>query len=161
MTNQASRRNGPRRRSSHDGGTSEQSTTPPKTRLDVVQHVAELWIHLRRFTRATERAARKNQLTPQRYLLLLMIRGTVRDDEVMTVAQLTEQLQLAQSSVTELIERAEAVGIVVRSDSPTDGRQTEIRLTDEGERRLRGTISDLGVERRQFAALVAELRDTI
>jgi DNA-binding MarR family transcriptional regulator len=158
VTKQSSRRNGP---GCHHDGTAKQSTAPPEIHLDLVQHVAELWTHLRQFTRATERAARKNQLTPQRYLLLLMIRGAAQDDEVMTVAQLTKQLQLAQSSVTELINRAEAIGIVTRSDSPADGRQTEIRLTEEGERRLQATISDLGVERRQFAALVAELKDTI
>ena len=133
----------------------------PETHIDLVQHVAELWIHLREFTRATERAARKNRLTPQRYLLLLMISGATDGQGVATVSHVTKQLQLAQSSVTGLIARAEAVGLVARSDSPVDGRQTEIRLTEEGERRLRATISDLGVERRQFAALVAELKDSI
>jgi DNA-binding MarR family transcriptional regulator len=134
----------------------------PETNIDLVQHVAELWIQLREFTRATERAARKNRLTPQRYLLLLMIRQAATDGHgVATVSHVTKQLQLAQSSVTELIARAEAVGLVGRSDSPVDGRQTEIRLTEEGERRLQATISDLGVERRQFAALVAELKDSI
>ena len=133
----------------------------PETHIDLVQHVAELWIHLREFTRATERAARKNRLTPQRYLLLLMIRAATDGQGVATVSHVTKQLQLAQSSVTGLIARAEAVGLVARSGSPADGRQTEIRLTEEGTRRLRATISDLGVERRQFAALVAELKDSI
>ena len=59
-------------------GQSKQGHAPvkesaPETHIDLVQHVAELWIHLREFACATERAARKNQLTPQRYLLLLMI----------------------------------------------------------------------------------------
>jgi DNA-binding MarR family transcriptional regulator len=90
-----------------------------------------------------------------------MIRAATDGQGVATVSHVTKQLQLAQSSVTGLIARAEAVGLVARSDSPMDGRQTEIRLTKEGTRRLRATISDLGVERRQFAALVAELKDSI
>ncbi len=133
----------------------------PETNIDLVQHIAELWVHLRGFTRATERAARKNRLTPQRYLLLLVISAATDGQGVVTVNHVTKQLRLAQSSVTGLIARAEAAGIVARSDSPVDGRQTEIRLTEEGERRLQATISDLGVERRQFAALVAELKDSI
>ena len=111
-------------------------TPASESNIDLVQHVAELWAHLREFTRATERAAHKNQLTPQRYLLLLVIRTATDGEGVVTVNHVTKQLRLAQSSVTGLIARAEAVGLVARFDSPMDGRQTEIRLTEEGERRL-------------------------
>jgi hypothetical protein len=37
----------------------------------------------------------------------------------------------------------------------------EIRLTDEGERRLAAAVTDLALERRQFAALVAQLKDAL
>jgi DNA-binding MarR family transcriptional regulator len=129
--------------------------------LELFQHVADLWTNLRRFAQATERAARIRGLTPQRYRLLLMIKGAPSGDQMATVGQLTERLHLAQSTITELIDRAEAIGLVVRSGSPRDGRLTEIRLTDEGDQRLIATITDLAIERRQFATLVARLKSAL
>jgi hypothetical protein len=52
--------------------------------------------------------------------------GAAKCDAAVTVTRLTEQLPLVQRSVTELTARAEAIGIVARSDSAADGRQTEI-----------------------------------
>ena len=65
--------------------------------------VAEFRAALRRFLRITERNARTARLTPQRYLLLLMIKGAADHSERSTVTELAERLQLAQSTVTELV----------------------------------------------------------
>src|ERR671939_195312 len=91
---------------------------------------------LRRFLRRSERIARSSGLTPQRYLLLLMIKGAPDGSEQSTVTELAERLQLAQSTVTELVRRAEEVGLLEREPSPADGRVAHLRLTAEGERRL-------------------------
>ena len=61
--------------------------------------------------RTSERNARAAGLTPQRYLLLLMIKGAPGGDEQSTVTELSERLQLAQSTVTELVSRAEEIGL--------------------------------------------------
>jgi DNA-binding MarR family transcriptional regulator len=98
--------------------------------------VAEFRAALRRFLRRAERNARAAALTPQRYLLLLMIKGAKDLSERSTVTELAERLQLAQSTVTELVSRAEDVGLVARERSSEDGRIAHLRLTDEGERRL-------------------------
>jgi DNA-binding MarR family transcriptional regulator len=73
---------------------------------DVVA-VAEFRTAIRRFARRSERIARQHGLTPQRYALLLMIKGAANGQERSTVTELSDRLQLAQSTVTELVRRAE------------------------------------------------------
>ena len=80
---------------------------------DVVA-VAEFRSALRQFLRRTERIARQSGLTPQRYLLLLMVKGAPDGGEQSTVTELAERLQLAQSTVTELVSRAEEIGLLAR-----------------------------------------------
>ena len=79
--------------------------------------VAEFRAALRRFLRSSERIARQSGLTPQRHLLLLMIKGARDGSERSTVTELADRLQLAQSTVTELVRRAEEAGLVAREQS--------------------------------------------
>jgi DNA-binding MarR family transcriptional regulator len=109
--------------------------------------VAELRSALRRFLRRTERVARANGLTPQRYQLLLMIKGAPNGQERASVTELAERLYLAQSTVTELVTRAEDVGLVTREPSAEDGRVAFVRLTAEGEARLERVFDSLEQER--------------
>src|SRR3954465_3947094 len=101
---------------------------------DAAFHVAEFRAALRRFLRTTERNARESGLTPQRYLLLLMIKGARDGTERSTVTELAERLQLAQSTVTELVRRAEETGLIRREPSASDGRVAYLQLTPEGDR---------------------------
>jgi DNA-binding MarR family transcriptional regulator len=121
---------------------------------------AEFRSALRRFLRRSERIARSSGLTPQRYLLLLMIKGAPDGSERSTVTELAERLQLAQSTVTELVRRAEEVGLVERQTSSLDGRVAHLRLTEEGERRLAKSFSSLAVEREALRATFAHLDET-
>src|SRR5919201_5619627 len=107
----------------------------PELTAEEVARVAEFRAALRRFLRTSERNARAAGLTPQRYLLLLMIKGARDRSERSTVTELAERLQLAQSTVTELVSRAEDVGLVARERSSEDGRIAYLRLTEDGERR--------------------------
>jgi DNA-binding MarR family transcriptional regulator len=129
--------------------------------LELVQHVAELWASLRQFSSASEKVARRHGLTPQQYRLLLLTKGAPKGGQVATVGELTEQLCVAQSSVTELIDRAEAAGLVTRRDGTTDARTTDVRLTPEGERRLNAAVADLTSHRRRFTRLISELRNLV
>ncbi len=83
-------------------------------KVEDVVAVAEFRTALRRFARRSERVARQYGLTPQRYLLLLMIKGAADGKEQSTVTELADRLQLAQSTVTELVRRAEETGLVAR-----------------------------------------------
>ena len=121
---------------------------------------AEFRAALRRFLRRSERIARSSGLTPQRYLLLLMIKGAPDGSEQSTVTELADRLQLAQSTVTELVRRAEEVGLVERETSSVDGRVAHLRLTEEGERRLTRSFTSLAGERDALRATFAHLDET-
>lgn len=133
---------------------------PTSDELDVgsVIAVAEFRAQLRRFLRQNERVARKAGLTPQRYLLLLMIKGAPDRSERATVTGLARRLQLAQSSVTELVARAEECGLLTRAPSEQDGRIVHLRLTDEGERKLHRCLTTLESERRLLRQSIPYLR---
>jgi DNA-binding MarR family transcriptional regulator len=119
--------------------------------------VAEFRSSLRRFLRRAEKVARSAGLTPQRYLLLLMVKGAPGGSEQSTVTELAERLQLAQSTVTELVGRAADAGLLRRDPSGEDGRVAHVRLTEEGERRLAQAFSDLESEREELRHALAQL----
>jgi DNA-binding MarR family transcriptional regulator len=121
--------------------------------------VADFREALRRFLRQSERVARQSGLTPQRHLLLLMIKGARDGSEQSTVTELAERLQLAQSTVTELVSRAEEAGLVEREQSQSDARVAHLRLTAEGERRLERSFTALATERAQLREAFAHLDD--
>jgi DNA-binding MarR family transcriptional regulator len=112
-----------------------------------VQRVAALRVALRAFERGTERAARSAGLTPQWYLLLLLVKGSEGGDERATVGELARRLHLAQSSVTELVNRVEQAGYVRRTPSTQDARVAHIALTEEGEQRFVASFRALADER--------------
>lgn len=120
-------------------------------------HVAAFRAALRAFLRESEVAARASGLTPQRYLLLLMIKGAPDGSEQATVSELVERLGLAQSTVTELVNRAEEVGLIEREPSAHDGRVAHVRLTRNGEQRLAASFTRLDVERAQLREAFSEL----
>jgi DNA-binding MarR family transcriptional regulator len=112
---------------------------------------------LRTFLRRSEEIARASGLTPQRHLLMLMIKGAPDGTECATVTDLTERLQLAQSTVTELVKRAEQAGLIERERSEADARVARLRLTAEGERRLARSFGGHEAERQELHSLLAEL----
>jgi DNA-binding MarR family transcriptional regulator len=126
--------------------------------IDDVIAVADFRAALRSFLRQSERVARQSGLTPQRYLLLLMIKGAPDGSAQSTVTELARRLQLAQSTVTELVSRAEETGLIERRQSGRDGRVAYLRLTEEGERRLHLSFTGLDIERRQLRDAVDHLR---
>ena len=125
---------------------------------DEFVRVAEFRSALRRFMSQSERVARTSGLTPQRYLLLLMIKGAPKGNERSTVTELSDRLQLAQSTVTELVARAADAGLVAREPSTDDGRVALLRLTDEGERRLTNAFTSLASERHQLLSSLVNLQ---
>ena len=128
-----------------DSASVEQALAAPT--LAEYQDAADLRAALRTFLRRGEKVARAHGLTPQRHMLLLMIKGSPDGSEQATVMDLVDRLALAQSAVTELIDRSEDAGLVVRASSESDRRVVLVRLTSEGERRLAGAVSSLHVER--------------
>ena len=112
---------------------------------------AEFRSLLRRFLRRSEEISRRHGLTPRQYLLLLMIKASEDAPEPATIGHLVERLALTQSTVTELVQRAEEAGLVGRAQSPDDGRVAYLSLTPVGAERLQGAFDELGPERAQLA----------
>lgn len=126
--------------------------------LDEYIRVAEFRASLRRFLRRSETVARAHGLTPQRYQLLLMVKGAPDRSERASVSDLARRLSLAQSTVTELIGRAEDAGLLRREPSTEDARVAYLRLTDEGEQRLAATLAALEEDREMLARALVEAR---
>jgi DNA-binding MarR family transcriptional regulator len=129
--------------------------------VEDVMAVAAFRAALRRFLRRSERIARQSGLTPQRHLLLMMIKGAPSGEEQSTVTELAHRLQLAQSTVTELVRRAEEAGLLEREQSQRDARVAHLRLTAEGERRLQLSFTALSTERQQLRDAFAQLDETV
>ena len=118
---------------------------------------AELRAALREFQRRSEQIGRRAGLTPQRYLLLLMIEGAADGSRRATVSSLTRSLQLAQSTVTELVQRAENSGLLEREPVDPRTRSVGIRVTAEGRRRLEQAFRELATERQRLSEAIRDL----
>jgi DNA-binding MarR family transcriptional regulator len=131
----------------------------PEERVDVQEaiHVAGFRAALRTFLRTSEEIAQASGLTPRRHLLLLLIKGAPDGSERATIGELERRLQLAQSTVTELVKRALEAGLLVREQSETDGRVSYLRLSEEGERRLAQSFHGHAAERANLRRLLNEL----
>jgi DNA-binding MarR family transcriptional regulator len=125
--------------------------------VEDVATVAEFRSALRRFLRRSELVADACGLTPQRYLLLLMVKGAPDHSGRSTVTELADRLQLAQSTVTELVARSVDAGLLEREGSTEDGRVTYLRLSAEGERRLACSFTGLQAERDALHAAIGSL----
>jgi DNA-binding MarR family transcriptional regulator len=122
-----------------------------------VQRAAAFRVALRAFLRQTERCTNKAGLTPQRYLLLLLVKGAEDGTAKATISELAKRLHLAQSTVTELVNRAEAAGLVKRSFSAADARVVYVELTREGETRFAQAFDELADERKRLAKVVVDI----
>jgi DNA-binding MarR family transcriptional regulator len=119
------------------------------------EDAAEFRAELRRFLRRSEDCARNHGLTPAQHLLLLQIAGSRGAQS--TVSDLVDRLALTQSTVTELVQRAVAAGLIARRTSADDGRVVHLTLTREGEERLEKVHTELGPERAHLRRIVDKL----
>ncbi len=119
--------------------------------------IARFRTALRAFENAAEDAARAAGLTPQRYLLLLMVRGAPEGDGRATINDLAERLKVAPHTVSGATARAEQAGLVLRERCDQDHRRTWIRLTTEGEHRLAQAVAALEAQRDALLEAIDEV----
>ncbi|CCE10106.1 Transcriptional regulator, MarR family [Bradyrhizobium sp. STM 3843] len=98
--------------------------------------LAQFRYELRKFVAFSESAARKERLTPQQHQALLSIKGFSKDKPV-SVGELAKLLLIRHHTAVELVDRMSRLGLIVRLADPDDRRRSLVRLTAEGERRLR------------------------
>lgn len=92
-------------------------------------------VALRRFQRWSEDQARTAGLTHVQHQLLVAIKGH-RGRMPPTVGDIAGYLLLRPHSTVELIDRAEAAGLVERIPDLEDGRLVRVRLSRRGEKIL-------------------------
>lgn len=119
--------------------------------------VAEFRSALRRFDHATDEITRRHGLTRRRYELLVMIAGAGDRSRSATISDIAARMHLAPHTATELVSRAEKLGLVERGDDRHDGRVTRVTLTSKGERQLIEAVEALRPERDRLTRLLAEV----
>ena len=90
---------------------------------------------LRRFQHWSQAQARAVGLTPAQHQLLLAIKGH-RGQSSPSIGDLAGYLLLRPHSTVELVDRAEAAGLVERVPDGDDGRVVRVQLTRDGDRVL-------------------------
>ena len=128
---------------------------PPNIDDDAVARIADFRIALQRFERTSDRVVRRSGLTPRQHLVLLALEG--RHAGSASIGTLSQELLLAQSTVTELADRAQAEGLVERVVSRDDARGVHVRATREGRRRLAAALEALDRERGRLGIAIDEL----
>ena len=112
----------------------DEQAAGPLTKADF-EALARFRFGIRRYLRFSEETVRGHGLTPQQYQLLLALKG-FPGREWATVSELADCLQLRHHSVGELVNRAQAQGLVTRAPHPTDARVVRVEMTRHGERAL-------------------------
>jgi DNA-binding MarR family transcriptional regulator len=112
---------------------------------------AELRIQLLSFQRRTEEITGRHGITPERYLLLLLVHAAALTGARSTVTSLCRPLQMTQSAVSRLVAGAVRAGLVDREFDSRDRRRSYLSLTAEGEARLDKVFRELGPERAKLA----------
>jgi DNA-binding MarR family transcriptional regulator len=126
--------------------------------------LAEFRYQIRIFLNGSEEAARKADLEPQQYMLLLALRGLPAGCEP-SIRELAERMQLRHHSVVELVDRLEKRLLLRRERSRADRRQVILHLTPRGEKILTRLAKQRISELRTAApalvrALTAVIRST-
>lgn len=112
------------------------------------------------FEREGERITRARGLSLQRYALLLMIRTARDGSRRASLAELGERLARAQSTVVELVNRAEDAVLVRRELARRPRRGVVVALTPAGEDQVSAVAAELVSHRRRLARSLASPRVT-
>ena len=100
----------------------------PRLETAAVVEVASFRAALRSFLADSDRVARASGLTPQRHLLLLMIKGAPDGSERAPSPSSSIASNSRKTTVTELVQRAEKLGLIERERSESDARVAHLRL---------------------------------
>ncbi len=116
-------------------GTRRTAGTDAPAEVDY-KALAQFRFELRKFLAFSEAAARREKLTPQHHQALLAIKG-FSGDGAATIGDLAARLLVRHHTAVELVDRMAKLGLVARVADPDDCRRSLVRLTSNGERRLR------------------------
>ncbi len=120
------------------------------------EHLLAFRSSLRRFQRWSEDQARAAGLTHVQHQLLVAVKGHP-GSEPPTVGDLADYLLQRHHSTVELVDRAEAAGLVQRVPDGRDARVVRVRLTPKGDRILSELTPAHLVELHSLAAVLDRL----
>ena len=98
--------------------------------------LAEFRHRLRKFLTFSEEAIQKAGIQPQQYLLMLAIKG-LPSGMYPNITTLAQRLVIEHHSMVELVNRAVARGLVLRTPAARDRRHVLVTLSPQGERLLK------------------------
>lgn len=131
-----------------------------KLPVERVMRVAEFRAALRDFQAGSDELLHGLGLTPQRYLLLVFVKGALDGGARPTMTELSERMRLSANGVTDLVARAEEAALVVREPGDEDQRFVFVRLTPRGERLLDAAIRATAASREEFAEKLDVVAET-
>jgi DNA-binding MarR family transcriptional regulator len=125
----------PRRAALLSSGRGNQTIRSKAEAVDYAA-LASFRYELRKFLAFSETAATKAGLTPQQHQALLTIKGFSSQAPV-SVGELAKLLFIKHHTAVELVDRMTKLGLLSRVVDDADGRRALVKLTREGEQRLR------------------------
>jgi DNA-binding MarR family transcriptional regulator len=128
---------------------------PRKPRDADYRRLLEFRTGLRRFLHWSDEQAESAGITPSQHQLMLAIRG--HDDALgPTIREVADYLVSKHHSVVELVDRAEAAGLVRRGQDEVDHRLVRLTLTPKGAQILE-RLGALTVE--ELSRLAPQMRE--
>jgi DNA-binding MarR family transcriptional regulator len=127
---------------------------------DDFEHLLRLRTGLRCFVRWSEQQARTAGLTPAQHQLLLAVRGHPKPDPP-TIGEIADHLVLRHHSASELIDRAAAGGLVVRTPDAINASQVRVSLTKVGKVKLNALAEAHLAELAHLAPTMRALWETL
>jgi DNA-binding MarR family transcriptional regulator len=120
------------------------------------EHVVEIEQYLRQIAGVVRRKGRtmleQYNITPPQFDALLILSRT----GVLTMGELSNRLYLAYSTTTDLVDRLERAGFVVRERDAEDRRVVRVRIQDKGAQLIEEVLD----ARRAYLADVLQCLDT-
>jgi DNA-binding MarR family transcriptional regulator len=123
---------GKKRRPSRAG----KAATPSRAAAVDYETIARFRYEVRTFLAFSETEANRAGLTAQQYQALMAIRGFSNRGPV-SISDLARYMLVRHHTAVELVDRMVKLKIASRGIDPSDGRRVLLKLTREGERRLR------------------------
>lgn len=115
---------------------------------------------LRRFDQWSREAAEAHGLTHTQHQLMLAIKGFDGPDGP-TIGAVADALLIKHHTATELVNRAQEVGLVERHRDAVDSRRVRLRLTAHGDAVLRRLTAVHVEELRRLAPVLAPIADSV
>lgn len=103
------------------------------SRAVVIPVIRELARCYQAFQRVSDAHVRRTGLTSPQFDIVVTLGNT----QGMTFKELGSRTLITKGTLTGVVDRLEARGLVARMSSPTDGRSTLVRLTGQGDRVFR------------------------